>query len=152
MYKTCSYIFTGLSLICCPLGIAAFVYFLFYVSNVNAAFWSALFAILSACSLHLFILFLRRTINNWYQENHLDSIASFGLVVFLLSNVALGVYLALAITRHQKFHLEDFNYFSAASCSALTSLWALILFISALLYRKYMQKNPPLLQRYRFYS
>ncbi|GBL77165.1 hypothetical protein AVEN_12790-1 [Araneus ventricosus] len=152
MYKTYSVIFAGLSLISCPLGIAAFVYFLFFASNINAAVWSLLFAVLSACSLHLFILFLRRTINNWYQENHLDSIASFGLVVFLLSNVALGVYLSLAITRHQKFALEDFNYFSAASCSALTSLWALTLFISALFYRNYMLKNPPLLQRYRSYS
>ncbi|GFU04682.1 uncharacterized protein NPIL_650571 [Nephila pilipes] len=152
MYKIFSVVFAGLSLISCLSGIAAFVYFLFFASNINASVWGLLFAMLSACSFHLIVLFLRRAINDWYTADHLESIASFGLVVFLLSNVVLGVYLSLAITRHQKYTLKNFSYYSAATCTALTSFWSLTLFVSALLYRRYLIHNPPLLRRYRSYS
>ncbi|GIY20673.1 uncharacterized protein CDAR_555341 [Caerostris darwini] len=152
MYKFCSVILAGLSAISCLTGIAAFVYFLFYVNNINASVWALLFATLSACSFHIFVLFLRRHVNDWYTPSQLEHIASFGLVAFLFSNVALGVYLALAITRHQRFTLNDFSYYPAASCAALASFWSLSLFISGLLYRKYMIQNPPLLMRYRSYS
>ncbi|PRD27872.1 UNVERIFIED_CONTAM: hypothetical protein NCL1_34119 [Trichonephila clavipes] len=109
-------------------------------------------AMLSACSFHLFILFLRRAINDWYTADHLESIASFGLVIFLLSNVVFGVYLSLAITRHQNYTLKDFSYYPAATCTSVTSFWSLTLFVSSLLYRRYMLQNPPLLMRYRSYS
>ncbi|KAG8188737.1 hypothetical protein JTE90_023082 [Oedothorax gibbosus] len=152
MYRAYSIFFSFLSVISFVSGIAAFVYFLFFAANIHASVWSLLSAIFSACSLHLFTLQLRRTLIDWYTLSNLEGISSFGLVIFLLTDVALGVYLSLAIVRHQSFTLEKYSYYVAACCAAGTSIWSFMLFLSSLLFRRFIMQNPPLLRNFRSYS
>lgn len=50
---------------------------------------------------HLNYLYMKNKIDEWYDQESLENLKLLGLLVLLSSTLAFGIYLSLAITRHQ---------------------------------------------------
>lgn len=129
-------------------GVAAFALLFFKYKNYNAALWSLGSGIFAGGIFHIQLLHLLHRLEVWHDKSTLGGLKVLGAIVSGISTVASGTYLALAITKQQVFSLQDGNYYTAATFSLLTLLWAVLLVGgTSHVQKKIGMGHPPLLHQ-----
>ncbi|XP_053208356.1 uncharacterized protein LOC128392364 [Panonychus citri] len=94
--------------------------------NYNSAFWALMLGLSSGAVLHLDILLIRKTIDNWYGKKGFRAMRLIGLILTIVALIAGAIYFYLAISRKQKFNL--LTYYTSGTLSLMTLKGSLGLF------------------------
>ncbi|XP_035226896.1 uncharacterized protein LOC118199169 [Stegodyphus dumicola] len=140
-----SVLLIGLSSLGCVVGTAAFAYFAFFAGNINAAAWGMISAVFAAATLHVHMLKLKRTLEEWYGPEELRDIIVLGQGACLVSLAAVVTYIFLAVDAKEGFTFQGTTFYPVVVFSVLSVIWSLLLFISTRSFRRRMVLYPALL-------